>query len=178
MEVQQFYIRDSLKWNVKKNINLKNFPIYKCIIIYKNYFDSWEYDDDEKIKDLEELAPGKTIFLISRNQDSPNLFHGLSELINCLAIIYLYNLKPENIQIVFLEGIIIENEPLYDLYTNLISRGNKPLYLRDLNKKYKISSAINIPVAGDSPLFMFIKSPDCKYSIKTYKLINYLINKY
>ena len=52
--------------------------------------------------------------------------------------------------------MIIENEPLYDLYTYLISKGNKPLYLRDLNKKYKISSAINIPVAGDSPLFMFI----------------------
>ena len=156
----------------------KRYKFKKFSNIYKNYFDSWEYDDDEKIKDLEELAPGKTIFLISRNQDSPNLFHGLSELINSLAIIYLYNLKPENIQIVFLEGIIIENEPLYDLYTNLISRGNKPLYLRDLNKKYKISSAINIPVAGDSPLFMFIKSPDCKYSIKTYKLINYLINKY
>ena len=147
--------------------------------LYKNYFDSWDYDDeDEKINDLEELAPGKTIFLISRNQDSPNLFHGLSELINSLAIIYLYNLKPENIQILFLEGMILENEPLYDLYTNLISKGNRPLYLRDLNKKYKISSAINIPVAGDSPLFMFIKSPDCKYSIKTYKLINYLINKY
>lgn len=147
--------------------------------LYKNYFDSWDYDDeDEKINDLEELAPGKTIFLISRNQDSPNLFHGLSELINSLAIIYLYNLKPENIQILFLEGMILENEPLYDLYTNLISKGNRPLYLRDLNKKYKISSAINIPVAGDSPLFMFIKSPDCKYSIKIYKLINYLINKY
>ena len=147
--------------------------------LYKNYFDSWDYDDeDEKINDLEELAPGKTIFLISRNQDSPNLFHGLSELINSLAIIYLYNLKPENIQILFLEGMILENEPLYDLYTNLISKGNRPLYLRDLNKKYKISSAINIPVAGDSPLFMFIKSPDCKYSIKTYKSINYLINKY
>ena len=80
----------------------------------KNYFDSWDYDDeDEKINDLEELAPGKTIFLISRNQDSPNLFHGLSELINSLAIIYLYNLKPENIQILFLEGMILENEPLY-----------------------------------------------------------------
>ena len=102
----------------------------------------------------------------------------MSELINALGIIYLYNLKPENIQILFLEGMIIENEPLYDLYTNIISRGSKPLYLRDLNKKYKISSAISIPVAGDSPLFMFIKSPECKYSIKTYKLVNNLINKY
>ena len=36
--------------------------------LYKNYFDSWDYDDqDEKFNDLEELAPGKTIFLISRN---------------------------------------------------------------------------------------------------------------
>ena len=148
--------------------------------LYKNYFDSWNYEDkDDKIfNELEELAPGKTIFLISRNQDSPNLFHGISELINALCTIYLFKLKPENIQILFLESMIIEEEPLYDLYTSLVSRGSKPLYLRDLNKKYIISSAFNIPVAGDSPLFMFIKSPDCKYSIKTYKLVNNLINKH
>ena len=162
------------KINCKLKSNFKTFSK-----LYKNYIDSWEYqDENEKFSNLEELAPGKTIFLISRNQDSPNLFHGISELINALCIIYLFNLKPEDIQIVFLESMILENEPLYELYTRIISRGSKPLYLRDLNKRYFISSAINIPVAGDSPLFMFIKGHDCKYSIKTYKILNKLINKY
>jgi len=154
----------------------KKFKKYSNL--YRNYFDSWDYDGKEVKKELEELAPGKIIFFISRNQDSPNLFHGLSELINTLSIMYLFNLNPEDIQIIFLESMILKSEPIYDLYINLISRKNNPIYIRNLKKKYYISSAINIPVAGDSPLFMFIKSPDCKYSIKTYKIINNLINKY
>jgi len=154
----------------------KKFKKYSYL--YRNYFDSWDYDGNEIKKELEELAPGKIVFFISRNQDSPNLFHGLSELINSLSIMYLFKLSPEDIQIIFLESMILKNEPLYDLYINMISRKNKPIYIRNLKKKYYISSAINIPVAGDSPLFMFIKSPDCKYSIKTYKIINNLINKY
>ena len=154
----------------------KKFKKYSNL--YRNYFDSWDYDGKEVKKELEELAPGKIIFFISRNQDSPNLFHGLSELINTLSIMYLFNLNPEDIQIIFLESMILKSEPIYELYINLISRKNNPIYIRNLKKKYYISSAINIPVAGDSPLFMFIKSPDCKYSIKTYKIINNLINKY
>ena len=133
---------------------------------------------NENIHKYEEFAPGKIVFFISRNQDSPNLFHGSSEIINALSIMYLFNLKPEDIQIIFLESMILVNDPFYDIYANLISRGNKPVFIRDLNKKYFISSAIHIPVAGDSPLFMFIKSPHCKYSIKTYKIVNNLVDKY
>ena len=70
---------------------------------------------------------------------------------------YIFKLNPKDIQIIFLESMILKNEPLYDLYTNMISRKNKPIYIRNLKKKYYISSAINIPIAGDSPLFMFIK---------------------
>ena len=154
----------------------KKFKKYSPL--YKKYFNWWNYDEDEKMEEFEQLAPGKTIFFVGRNQDSPNLFHGFSEIINALSIIYLFNLKPEDIQIIFLESMILKNEPFYDFYTNIISRGNKPLYLRNLNRKYFVSSAINIPVAGDSPLYMFLKCPDCKYSIKTYKIINNLINKY
>ena len=146
--------------------------------LYNKYFNSWNYDENQKIEEFEQLAPGKTIFFISRDQDSPNLFHGFSEIINALSILYLFNLKPEDIQIIFLESMILKNEPFFDFYTNIISRGNKPIYLRNLTKQYLISSAINIPVSGDSPLYMFLKSPDCKYSIKTYKIINNLINKY
>ena len=132
----------------------------------------------ETRENLEELAPGKTVFFINRNQDSPNLFHGLSEIMNTLSIMYLFDLKPENIQIIFLESMKFETEPVFDIYLNIIMNGTKPLYLRDLTKKYRISSAVNIPVGGDSPLFLLIDSPDCKYSTKTYKIFNYLINKY
>ena len=38
---------------------------------------------------------------------------------------------------------------LYDLYTNIISRVNKPIYIIDLNYKYHISSAIHIPNGED-----------------------------
>ena len=161
----------SMKCKLEKKYN-------KYSPLYKNYLDSWNYDENEKEMELEELSPGKTIFFISRNQDSPNLFHGSSEIINALSIMYLFNLKPDDIQIIFLESMIFKNEPFYDFYTNILSRGNKPIYIRDLSKKYFISSAIHIPVAGDSPLFMFIKSPDCQYSIKTYKLMNSLVDKY
>ena len=52
------------------------------------------------------------------------------------------------------------------------------IYIKNLNKRYHIISAINIPVAYDSPLYLKIICPNCKYSVKTYKIINYLINKY
>ena len=145
--------------------------------LYRDFFRSWDFDKMETRENLEELAPGKTVFFINRNQDSPNLFHGLSEIINTLSIMYLFDLKPENIQIIFLESMKFETEPVYDIYLNIIMNGTKPLYLRDLTKKYRISSAVNIPVGGDSPLFLLIDSPDCKYSTKTYKIFNYLINK-
>lgn len=146
--------------------------------LYRDFFRSWDFDKMETREKLEELAPGKTVFFINRNQDSPNLFHGLSEIMNTLSIMYLFDLKPENIQIIFLESMKFETEPVFDIYLNIIMNGTKPLYLRDLTKKYRISSAVNIPVGGDSPLFLLIDSPDCKYSTKTYKIFNYLINKY
>ena len=159
--------------NCEKKFSKNNFSK-----LYINYFNSWNYSDNEDNIDLEEFAPEKTVFFISRNEDSPNLFHGFSEIINSLAVIYLLDLKPEEIQIIFLESIFLNNEPLYDLYTNLISRGNKPIYIRDLNKKYHISSAIHIPIGADSPLFMMVNTHNCKYSTVTYSLVNKLINKY
>jgi hypothetical protein len=71
--------------NIKCN-NISN--LFKYSYIYKTYFQSWNYTYDNNEK-LEELAPGKTIFLISRNQDSPNIFHGSSELINSISIMDL-----------------------------------------------------------------------------------------
>ena len=146
--------------------------------LYTNYFNSWNYENIYENGEVEELAPGKTVFLISRNEDSPNLFHGFSEFINSLSIMYLFNLKPEDIQIIFLESMLLNNEPLIDLYTHIISKDNKPIYIRNLSKKYHISSAFFIPVGADSPLFMLINSPDCSYSTLTYKIVNQMINKY
>ena len=159
--------------NCEKKFNRKNYSK-----LYINYINSWNYFDNEDNNDLEELAPEKTVFFISRNEDSPNLFHGISEIINSLSVMYLLDLRPEEIQIIFLESIFLNNEPLYDIYTNLISRGNKPIYIRDLNKKYHISSAIHIPIGADSPLFMIVNKINCKYSTITYSILNKLINKY
>ena len=94
--------------------------------MYNKYFGSWNYEYNEE-EDIEELAHGQTIFFLSRNQDSPNLYHGDSELINTVSLVYLLNLNPENIQVIFLESIVIKDDPLYDLYKNLISRGGEPI---------------------------------------------------
>ena len=163
-----------------KCVKKRNYRGYHKI--YKNYFDSWNYHYERISKNFPELAPGKTVLLISRNQDSPNLFHGASELMNTISIMYLFNLKPENIQIILLESMKLENDPYYDLYKNLISRGGEPIYIRNLHQKYHISSAIHIPINWDSPLFLKLKIPrgypDCKYPTQSYNILNNLINKY
>ena len=81
----------------------------------------WDYKCDlyKKEKDsLEVLSLGKTVFFICRNQDSTNLYHDGSEFVNALSIMNLLKLNPENIQIVFLESILINDDPFYDLYKN------------------------------------------------------------
>ena len=145
--------------------------------IYETYFNSWNYKYN-KIENLEELAPNKTILFISRNQDSPNLYHGNSEIINVISIMNLFNLNPEEIQIIFLESIKIKQDPFYDIYKNMISRGGEPIYIKNLKKKYKISKAIHVPINWDSPAYLDINFLQCKNQTKTYKLYNDLVNKY
>ena len=103
-------------------------------------------------------------------------------LINVISIMYLLKLNPENVQIVFLESINIILDPFYDLYKELISRGGEPIYIRNLKKKYHISSAIQMPLNWDSPCFLTTMSreliPSCKYPTKTYKLYNDLVDRY
>ena len=145
--------------------------------IYNSYFEGWNYEYS-KNENEEELAPGKTIFFVSRNQDSPNLYHGGSEFVNVVSMMYLLNLNPEDIQVVFLESIALNDDPFYDLYKNLISRGGEPIYIKNLKKKYHISSALHVPINWDSPCFIFSGIPDCKSPTKTYKFYNDLIDKY
>jgi len=158
----------------------KNFRAYSPI--YNNYFKSWNYDYENKSEEIKELSPGKTVLLISRNQDSPNIYHGLSEIINVLSIMYFFNLQPENIQLLFLESMKLKSDPFYDIYKNVISGGGKPLYIRNMKQKYHISSAIHVPINWDSPVFIDLKIskgyPDCKYPTQTYNIFNNLINKY
>ena len=171
----------------RKNIILNNNQIYGT------YLNSWnyEYNSKNEKEELEELAPGKTVFLISRNQDSPNLFHGNSEIINVLSMIYLFNLDPKEIQVIFLESIEIpvtpENQkkdpdkpedPFYYIYKNVISQGGEPIYIKNLKKKYKISKAIHVPINWDSPLYTNVQIPKCDKISKAYKLYNDLIDKY
>ena len=145
---------------------------------YCYYFSGWNYDYNNEYEDLEELAPGKIIFFISRNQDSPNLYHGGSEFMNALSIMYLLDIKPENIQIIFLESIEIKNDPFYDLYKNLISRGGDPFHISTLKKNYYVTSAIHIPINWDSPCFIYSNIPTCQYPSLSYKYFNDLIDFY
>ena len=163
-------------FNMKCDNNKQEFNDYDPI--YKYYFDGWNYEYNEKEEDIEELAPGKTIFFISRNQDSPNLYHGGSEFVNAISMLYLLDINPENIQVVFLESITLNDDPFYDLYKNLISRGGEPIYIKNLKKKYLVSSAIHIPINWDSPCFIESEIPECKYPTITYKFYNNLIDKY
>ena len=146
--------------------------------IYDVYYNSWNYDYDSW-KTEEELAPGKIVFFISRNQDSPNVYFGGIGIINALAMIYYFKLDPEKIQVVFLESMKIENDPYYDFYRLMISRGGNPIHIRDLKKKYHISTAIHVPINWDSPCFiLFNKIPVCKYQTKSFYLLNQFIDKY
>lgn len=155
--------------------NKKEFQNYSRL--YKSYFLSWNYTYDNS-EELEELSQGKTIFLISRNQDSPNIFHGISELINTISIIDLFDLNPENIQIIFLESMTLNNDPFYDLYKNIISRGGEPIFIKNLKKKYHITNAFHIPINLDSGAFITKKFQNCNHSTNAYKLLNDLVNRY
>ena len=74
--------------NTKCIPNKINFKYYK---FYNSYFDSWDYDCnvENESEILEGLAPGKTVLLIGRNEDSPNLYHGNCEIINFICMLYL-----------------------------------------------------------------------------------------
>ena len=150
--------------------------------MYDRYFNSWNYHMDSNLgDDAEELAQGKTIFFMGRNQDSPNLFHGISEFINAFSLMILLNKEPKDIQIIFLESILLEkvNDPLYNLYKNLISGGNEPIHIRNLTqKKYHISTGYLVPINWDSPCFLVTSISFCKYTSKTYYLLNKYVDKY
>ena len=154
---------------------------------YDIYFDAWNYTnytkEDENIEEKnEELAPGKVIFFVSRNQDSPNLFWGFNGIMNAALLINLFKLNPEDIQVVFLESIKIDKDPLYEIYKNVISRGGEPIHINQLNKTYHITEAIHVPINWDSPCFSrflsFQSSSSCPNSTIGYTYINDLINKY
>ena len=165
------------------NMNCKNPKILENV---NSIYDTYNYDYNiKKYEKIEELALNKTVLFLSRNQDSPNLFHGNSEIINVISMMYLFHINPENIQVIFLESLTIKDDPFYDIYKNVISRGGEPIYIKDLKRKYHISSAIHVPINWDSPCF-FISNfpndrysvPNCKYPTKTYKLYNDLVDKY
>ena len=144
---------------------------------YSRYMNGWNYEYKEK-ESLEELAPGKVIFFLSRNQDSPNLYHGGSEFMNAVSMLYLLDIKPENVQVMFLESIEINDDPFYDLYKYLISGGTEPIYAKNLKKKYHINSGLHVPINWDSPCFIVSEVPNCKNPTYSYKFLNNLVDKY
>ena len=72
----------------------------------------------------------------------------------------------------------INDDPFYDLYANLIGRGGKPIYFKNLKKKYHISNAVHIPINWDSPCFILSGVPTCKFPTLTYSFYNKLIDNY
>lgn len=90
-----------------KNISYNNFNHE----LYNFYINSWNYNY-KLISNYEELAPNKTIFFVSRN-GSPNLFFAGAGIINALALMYYFNLKPENIQVVFLQSLFAKKDPSF-----------------------------------------------------------------
>ena len=158
-------------------IEMKNIKNIKYNKLYNVYFNSWNYNYND-IKE-EELSPGKIVFFISRNQDSPNLYFGGAGIINAISMMYYFRLNPEQIQVVFLESMRLDNDPYYDFYKYLISRGGEPIHIRDLHKKYHISKAIHVPINWDSPCFiLFGNAPKCKYQAKAFFYLNEFINKF
>ena len=145
--------------------------------VYSYYMNGWNYEYNGK-ESLEELAPGKVIFFLSRNQDSPNLYHGGSEFMNAISMLYLLDIKPENVQVIFLESIAINDDPFYDLYKNLISGGTEPIYAKNLKKKYHINSGLHVPINWDSPCFIISEVPRCNNPTFSYKFLNNLVDKY
>lgn len=169
-------------FNMKCNLKF-NFTDYNKI--YNTYFQSWNYsininNINKNDNNKEELFPGKTVFLLSRNQDSPNLLIGGCQFLNAFSIMHLLNLKPENIQILFLESMNLNYDPYYNLYKNIISRGGIPIHIRDLNlnKIYHISNGIHIPLNWDSPCFCKTQIPNCTTKTRTYKYFYESIFKY
>ena len=162
-------------FNMKcKHINKINKPSK----YYKFYFKSWDYNYNDKRK-YKELSQNKVVFFISRNQDSPNLYWGGSGVINALAIMHYFKFDPENIQVVFLESMSMENDPNYVFYEKIISKGNRPIHIRDLKEKYHISKAIHIPLNWDSACFLkFKKVPKCEFRSKAYYFLNQYVDKY
>ena len=152
-----------------------NFTINE---FYESYLNSWDYNYNKENEQLQELSPGKTVFLLSRNQDSPNLYHGNCEMINVISMLYLFNLRPEDVQLLFMESIEIPEDPFYDIYKYIFSGGGKPLYLKNLRKKYKISRAIHVPIIFDSTAFTYLMPFNCSSITKTYQLYNDLIDEY
>lgn len=83
----------------------------------------------------------------------------------------ILGLKPKNIQILFLESMKFNNDPYYDLYKYIISGGNEPLHISQLNKKnFFISNAIHLPINWDSPCFTSCEIPKCSKSLTYIKL--------
>ena len=166
-----------MQCHIKGNISNYN-------TIYKKYFNSWEYilDDQSKneIYEKKELCPGKVLFILNRNQDSPNLLIGGAGFINAFSLMHLLKIKSENIQVLFLESMKINNDPFYNLFKNIISRGGEPLYARNLDKNiiYHVSKAIHVPINWDSPVFCKTKIPICRKISKTYKILLKSIFKY
>ena len=70
--------------NTKCNHQNITFPYSKYLV---HYFNSWNYDYNNENEQLEELSPGKTVLLMSRNQDSPNLYHGNCEVMNAISML-------------------------------------------------------------------------------------------
>lgn len=165
-------------YNLKCNNENRNI-IYNDI--YNFYFENFNYNNEITYDEI--IGKNKTIFLINRDQDSPNLYHGFLEFISAFTIMNILKINPENVQILFLESMNFPKDIFYDFYAKLISRGGKPLFLKNLSetkKKYLIENSVNVPISIDSPFFMVdnIVVPKCSYESLVIKNLRENVFKY
>ena len=145
---------------------------------YDFYFKHWNYDYEKNNDKIEEIGKNKTVLIISSRIS--HLYHGFLEVMNAIAVMHVYELNPENVQILLIEKCPPRFDMYYPFYTELISRGGEIIYMNklDKSKKYLIKHAINVPHLYDSPFWQDSTLPNCKYRSPAYKRLMNLIAKY
>ena len=161
-------------FNMKCNVKGEQFSHH---FEYDFYFNHWNYNYTKKNEIIEEIGINKTVLIISAR--SSHLYHGFLEIMNAIAVMNVYNLEPEDVQILLIEKCPPEFDVYYPFYSELISRGGDIIFFNELskNKKYLIKNAINVPHLYDSP-FWVDGLLSCKYRSPAYKRLLHLIAKY
>ena len=156
----------------KKKKKFKHHPEYNY------YFNHWNYSykNENENENLTEIGKDKTILLISNRNN--HFYHSFIGIMNIISTMYIYNLEPEEIQLLFLNNCDLENDIYFSFFNKVIST-NKAIYITNLenDKKYFIKKAIHVPSMYDSPYWQEETLPQCKYRSPPFLRLMQLITK-